>query len=235
MKPSSKPRKPVSLSDSVHHRLNMYALAASAAGVGVLALAQPSEGKIVYTPTHQNIPPNSIYALDLNGDHHTDFLLVNRAPASCGSGGLVGLSECNYRFSASGPGRVLGIVFSDGGRDAFLLARNAPISSKGRFVSKGVLASVRHYFSKSHSSGSKDWGYWVNKSGYLGLQFQIHGKIHYGWARLRVKVDKRNITGILTGYAYETIPNKPILAGKQHGGDDGIEQTTLGGLALGRK
>jgi len=35
-----RPRKPVCLSPSVHHRLNMYALAASAAGAGVLALAQ---------------------------------------------------------------------------------------------------------------------------------------------------------------------------------------------------
>jgi hypothetical protein len=38
------------LSDSVHLRLNMYALAASAAGVGALALARPCEAEIVYTP-----------------------------------------------------------------------------------------------------------------------------------------------------------------------------------------
>jgi hypothetical protein len=33
----------------MHHQLNMYALAASVAGVGVLALAQPAEAKILYT------------------------------------------------------------------------------------------------------------------------------------------------------------------------------------------
>ena len=32
-----------SLSESVHHQLNMYALAASAAGVSLLALVQPGE------------------------------------------------------------------------------------------------------------------------------------------------------------------------------------------------
>jgi hypothetical protein len=42
-------RDTVTLSDSVHHQLNMYALAASAAGVSVLALAQPAECKIIYT------------------------------------------------------------------------------------------------------------------------------------------------------------------------------------------
>jgi hypothetical protein len=43
-------RTPARLSDSLHHRLNVYALAASAAGMGLLALARPAEGKIVYTP-----------------------------------------------------------------------------------------------------------------------------------------------------------------------------------------
>ena len=47
-----RPRKPASLSLSVHHRLNMYALAASAAGVSLLALAPPSEAEIVYTKAH---------------------------------------------------------------------------------------------------------------------------------------------------------------------------------------
>jgi hypothetical protein len=42
-------RTPSNLSDSVHQHLNMYALAASAAGVGVLALVQPANARIVYT------------------------------------------------------------------------------------------------------------------------------------------------------------------------------------------
>jgi len=43
-------RTPVHLSDSVHRKLDMYALAARTAGVGVLALVQPTEAKIIYTP-----------------------------------------------------------------------------------------------------------------------------------------------------------------------------------------
>ena len=54
----------------------------------------------------------------------------------------------------------------------------------------------------------------TSKTVYLGLKFQIKGKTHYGWARLNVEVSKTTITATLTGYAYETIPNKPILAGK---------------------
>ena len=55
MKPQP-PKTPSKLSDSVHHQLSLYALAASAAGVGVLALAQPADAKIVYTPAHKWLP-----------------------------------------------------------------------------------------------------------------------------------------------------------------------------------
>jgi hypothetical protein len=45
MKHSPRPRSAVGLSESVHKRLNAYALAAGAAAVGVSALAQPAEGQ----------------------------------------------------------------------------------------------------------------------------------------------------------------------------------------------
>ena len=60
-------------------------------------------------------------------------------------------------------------------------------------------------------------GRWDNVDNrYLGMKFTINGKVHYGWARLSVTnlKDKFRITATLTGYAYETIPNKPIKAGK---------------------
>lgn len=53
--------------------------------------------------------------------------------------------------------------------------------------------------------------------------------------------------GTLTGYAYETIPNKPIIAGKTKGRDDAVaeessapplpnpESATLGALAAGAR
>jgi hypothetical protein len=58
MKASPLPRKTANLSESIHQQLSMYALAAGAAGVGMLALAQSSEAKIVYTPAHKQLPLN---------------------------------------------------------------------------------------------------------------------------------------------------------------------------------
>ncbi len=64
-------RKPSELSQSLQRNLKAYALAASAAGVGMLAL--PAEAKIVYRPTHIYIPLHHPVGLDLNGDGIVDF------------------------------------------------------------------------------------------------------------------------------------------------------------------
>jgi len=62
-------RSPVFLSEPVHKQLNMYALAEGAAGVSLLAMVQPAEGKIVYTQTHHVIYGVGSYIdLDLNHD-----------------------------------------------------------------------------------------------------------------------------------------------------------------------
>src|ERR1700688_1502452 len=68
-------RQPSKFSESLHRQLNAYALAASVAGVGVLALALPAEAKVVYIKTHQLIGPNGIYAFDLNHDGTADFVV----------------------------------------------------------------------------------------------------------------------------------------------------------------
>jgi hypothetical protein len=82
-------------------------------------------------------------------------------------------------------------------------------------------------FSVSHT---RTLGRWVNVSDrYLGLKFKINGKFHYGWARLNVKVlrGQFKITATLTGFAYETIPGKAIIAGATKGPDDAEPAASL--------
>ena len=98
----------------------------------------------------------------------------------------------------------------------------------------------------SGGGGQSAHGNWVNvTNGYLGLQFQIDRKTHYGWARFSVKVLKTSlrIQAVLTGYAYEDVPNTPIIAGRTSGTDaeempqslnaPAAEPTMLGMLAMG--
>src|SRR5579863_8098659 len=76
MNRSTGPRKTANLSKSLNQQLNSYAVAATAAGVSVLALGQPAEAKVVYTPAHVVISKlHPHYYLDLNHDGTKDFLL----------------------------------------------------------------------------------------------------------------------------------------------------------------
>ena len=68
------------------------------------------------------------------------------------------------------------------------------------------------FFQYSHSSFFGPFANVTNR--YLGFKFLIDGQVHYGWARLTV-TSYYGVT--LTGYAYETIPNKTILEGHTSG------------------
>lgn len=88
-------RKVVSLSSSLERGLKMYTLAASAAGVGVLALGQTAEARIVYTKTRKSVGVNTIFRLDLNHDGITDFELKNNGKTYFGSPGGSLLRLCD--------------------------------------------------------------------------------------------------------------------------------------------
>jgi hypothetical protein len=70
---------------------------------------------------------------------------------------------------------------------------------------------------------------------YLGLRFVIAGKLHYGWARLDVTGNGEGVfNAVLTGYAYETVANKGIVAGRTKGpAVIALEPGSLGALAAG--
>ena len=215
-------RKVVSLSSSMERGLNMYALSACAAGVGILALAQPAEARIVYTNAHRIIGVDSSYKLDLNHDGKADFIIYHNAHDSdSGHASSLSVSAASSALKNEAEGTVGSRTFL-----ASALKRGARIP-KNRFSHRALMASAcTAIICTKYNSGK-----WINVTNrYVGLKFRIHGKFHYGWARLTVQVQyPATITATLTGYAYETIPNKPIEAGKTHGEDE----ATLGRLAQG--
>ncbi len=231
MKKCAKPvRKDDDLSAALHGRLNAYALAAGAASISVLALAEPSSAEIIYTPMHQVLNQYQFIHLDLNHDGITDVSIQNKYRHYCNSFGscfafatlqavLPGTNEVVYNvYGAVAVKAGVGI----GARDAF----------KGG--SEEMALGERSF---SHVFGS-----WVNVSNrYLGLKFTINGETHYGWVRLSVQTEGgTTITATVTGYAYESLPNTPITAGKTQGPANNAESRdpavgTLGKLALGRR
>src|SRR5579864_4294265 len=217
-------RKVVSLSSSMERGLKMYALGASATGVGVLALAQPVEARIVYTPAHRTI--NGWLWLDINHDKVADFVILSGTGSSPGPNGY--LKVC----AASG-------VDTYGCATYMKTLRNRisgyPVGYASALPLGARISANAHFGWEAHTkmmswacTPCRTWGQWSDKkSRYLGLSFVVHGKTHYGWARMNVGKHVR--PAVLTGYAYETIPNKPIIAGQTHS----EHEATLGRLAQG--
>jgi hypothetical protein len=218
---------------SVERRLNGYALAASAAGVGALALSQAADAKIVYTPAHKVITPNHTIALDLNHDG-TDFHLkdIRFTTTQYGFSHIAMLSVVPARNANEAEGYS---KFNQ--HYASALKAGVSIGPKGKFASgPRIMAQVYSDTGAHRNTAGQCSGPWGNVADrYLGLKFLIEGKVHFGWARLSVNCSGFvNVDATLTGYAYETIPKKAIIAGKTKGPDvAAVQGQGLGHLAAG--
>lgn len=239
---AARTRKTTNLSDSVRRQLNMYALAASAAGIGTLALAQRAEAKIVYTPADEKIIPDHTIPLDLTNDGIPDFgfkdIHLRSSPYGFDHTGILSVIPALGANKAEGYFRVNRPYAS-------ALAAGVTIGPNGKFAfGPRVMATVfsdtgaQHHGIAGQCSGP--WGKAMNA--YLGLEFLISGGVHFGWARLSVTCPGTIVEAALTGYAYETISGKAIIAGATEGADDveptdvrtlAPEAATLGALALG--
>jgi len=186
----------------------------------MLALTPAAEAKIVYHHVHRVIGPGHNYSLDLNHDKIIDFNIQNSYVHD-----QTRLGDFLDAAPVAG-NAVAGTYFGDSGTtDAYALRRGALIGPKKPF----------HGFIMASAYDGKEHGEWVNVSNrYLGLKFKVKGRIHHGWARLNVVDNYPRITATLTGYAYETVPNKPIVAGNTKGPDDvPLAPAGLGRLAQG--
>jgi hypothetical protein len=215
MKRSPGPRKTANLSESVHRQLNMYTLAASAAGVSLFALTQPAQAEIVYTPAEMKIKKNLDpgFPLDLNNDGQPDFWFR-------GTYSHYSVSWLDLYGAQQGQNAPITGVRNQRNNYAAALPFGVQIGSSKVFADHTSVRMASHY-----PGGSKFFGPWANGGAgfqhrYLGLKFQINGETHFGWARLKIKISNDVIVAYLIGYAYETVPNKPIIAGAQKGTDD---------------
>jgi hypothetical protein len=211
-------RPPAQLSQTLNKGLLGYATAASAAGVGLLAMVQPAEGKIVYTPSDIPITVNGpAVQLDFNHGGVADFSFFNGEGFDAARGGARPPEGSSARFLniyAVLPGNSVGVITS------FTKETCAAELGPGRKVGPGknfqqgvipLFAIAGDYT----SPGTMNCPWQGNKGGFLGLKFVFQGQTHYGWAHITL-----GTVPALTGYAFESVPNTTILTGATHGPDE---------------
>lgn len=231
MKPSVRSDRTASIiPESLNRRLNHYALAASAAGVGLLATAQPALADIVFTPANVNVTaPGGTYNLDLNNDGIPDFVLHGYGD---------GIYNAFIAIDVAGAGAAIQsaktCVGTLGTYCSYAAALNQGDTIPGkRMAIDGVTIERANQAGNSFTYR----GFWHNvKNHFLGFKFRINGQTHYGWARLSVRTAGASVTAHISGYAYETVANQSIRAGQRTGTGDvstSEDRGSLGALARG--
>ncbi len=252
-----KTRRTIALSNELDRKLMGYVTAATSeantarnliaaiSAVGMAVATPVANAEIAYTPANQsfgNMNGPSYLPIDLNNDGIADVTLSAYNLVSFSSGGhifhFLGVEgdEQSNEIVATSQGLVAPDV-----QGQIIGEEN----DRQRFQRGGLMAEC-HSSANGYSSFFSNQGLWFQITNrYLGVKFLIDGETHYGWARLNAGPGGAT----LTGYAYETIPDRPIPAGvfetapgeSSSGGElEGPERTkpvpaTLGALARGAR
>ena len=251
----SKKRSRSPLSAGLEKNLSSYALAAGSAGVALLACVQAADAKVVVTKVNIPVPDNGVpVQFDINGDGQMDFglsafldggctsTLARSKPATARQPLGCGPFDDQLRVI---PAQAANEVWQGGSSYGFKCAANLGRGvriDRLRPFAAGVMVM---YGDEGSSEGNQfcPWRGGTPAKPYLGVKFlDKEGALHYGW----VRVTNNFVFATITGYAYETIPNKPILAGAiNETGDEAsllepsnlpskdVQPASLGYLALG--
>ena len=187
----------------------------------MLALAQPAAGEVVVT--HKTIPiPLSNWGkegvgISFANNGAEDLKLVLSSYTGFGPPAN-NLKAVN---AAEGKG-VVAAIYASALRLGTRIGPSAFFRSAACGGSHSCYSAVplAVSFISTSTTRREVFGPWTGnpKTAYLGVRFVINGEFRYGWVRLTVstKIPLR-MSATITAYAYETVPNKFILAGETAG------------------
>jgi hypothetical protein len=198
-------RKAVFANDQLEKRWLAYAV--SAAGVVMLAFLSHANAEVVFTPANITLT-NGVLHLDINQDGVEDFILVDRSVSG---------TCCFYTRILSVRGQSSNLVVGGHG-SAGALHSGSVIGPGGAF--QGGHMKIASGFNDSNSFFIVGGHFANTNQRYLGLKFTISGQVHFGWVGFsRVTVTENGslpvVDATVRGFAYETLPNKPIAAGQR--------------------
>jgi hypothetical protein len=208
-------RKASLLDEVLERRMVLYALAAGAALAGASGAAQ---AKVVFTPSNVTLAQNQSLSIDLANDGTVNFTLANQlSPGRFRRQGMQRPPGSNawgdsmYVFGATASDVELEQPPVENSQQLAAFESGARIGSDRPRKQEGLMAEFFSYYGTFFVFGP-----FANvKQRYLGVRFLINGNVHYGWIGFRSITDNfmGGVSATLLGWAYETEPDTPILAG----------------------
>ena len=249
----TKKRQPTRIAGKLDRKLFTYAVAATAAGVGVAAATSPANAEVVATPANISVPHNGgLIQFDINRDGQMDFGLSWRSGVfaphhkTCSTNCPPPTSSRLKVVPAQAANEVWQVGSKAGffGSSSYCAAALGPgrrVGPAAKFTPGNKGMFWYYQFFGGGFSACKWTGAHPPKA-YLGVEFLDNaGALHYGW--VRISIGSGGVT--ITGYAYETTPNEGINTGVTHGPVEGAAadpsqmqlsgptKATLGLLAVG--
>jgi hypothetical protein len=210
------------LASRIDQQLNAYAVAASAAGVALLACSLPADARVICRTTSNSLLGTLTIPFNPANEKFPPFNLAQTFPVPSGTSSIA--FYWNRAFLTPNTQAANDLLATNGLPAA--LTKRAVIGSKGQF-GKGNSYGMLFTYGQEIGHGTINHhrgNFPLTKVGYLGFEFSISGQTHYGWARLRVDIKKPQTITKLLGFGYETTAGKAIHAGSCTTVDESISR-----------
>ncbi|HXC43906.1 MAG TPA: hypothetical protein VNY51_10350 [Candidatus Dormibacteraeota bacterium] len=223
---SNRPRRPANLAGALSHRLDAYALAAAAAGVGVLACSLPSEATIICKDASVTLSGTQTFPLNPANQQIAPFNIVQTTQYFYNFSSSLGF--WNRGFFLPNPQGVMLSVANDLPAALSAGALIGPSANFAQGNSYGLLFTYGPgslYSSKGGGTVKKHRGnFRFGETNYVGFRFLVSGQYSYGWARIDVTFQNSQTSPKVVEtrmkipvYGYESTPNTAIVAGSCSG------------------
>lgn len=208
----------------IENKLKSYAAVAASTLVAGVA-----NGQVVYTDVNpdQTFTLGGGYVLDVDNNTVTDFTF--QVGTSYVTSGTINVNVKAGMINGPASNEVIGQTQNVGGQTLFLadtLLTGDNISTAANWLSVGATAGWPVLLGGQMKIGVFPEGGAGNfldvTDKYVGLKFQIGADVHYGWARFDVSAD--GLTYTIKDYAYESLKETPIEAGKTTSGYTDVDE-----------
>jgi hypothetical protein len=191
------------------------------AGTAVATISS-ANAQIVYTDVNPDetysLSTTPSYLLDLNNDVNVDFVMSVTNRTGTYYGGLInydanifGLITLGTNSAAGSTGTNLDYVNALSFGQNIDAGLNWMTGTTGTASTGGLVGAASVVLTGIYSTTANVGSFGGLTDAYVGLQFDIGGQRHYGWARVDVASDAQSFT--IKDYAYDATPNTMIPAG----------------------